>query len=78
MRKACVVLFAMLILAQCFGQQPSHTTVTVSGCVINMNGTFKTPHPRSDLRAKRRSPPQHPVQLQRQTGRGDWDHRRFQ
>ena len=41
MRKACVVLFAMLILAQCFGQQASHTTVTVSGCVINMNGTFR-------------------------------------
>jgi hypothetical protein len=41
MRKAGVVLFAMLILAQCFGQQAGHTTITVSGCLMNMNGRFK-------------------------------------
>ncbi len=41
MRKVCVVLFVMLILAQCFGQQAGHTTVTVSGCLMNMNGKFR-------------------------------------
>jgi hypothetical protein len=42
MRKACVLfLFAILILTQCFGQQAGHTTVTVSGCLMSMNGRFK-------------------------------------
>jgi hypothetical protein len=41
MRKACVVLFVILVLAQCFGQQAGHTPITVSGCLMSMNGRFK-------------------------------------
>ena len=41
MRKACVVLFVMLILTQCFGQQAGHTAIIVSGCLMSMNGRFK-------------------------------------
>ena len=41
MRKASIVLVIVLLVAKCFGQQPVHTTVTVSGCVINVNGTFR-------------------------------------
>jgi hypothetical protein len=39
-RKASIVLIAVLFVAQCVGQQ-GHTTVTVAGCVMNMNGTFR-------------------------------------
>ncbi len=41
MRKALIVLVAVLFVAQCFGQPAGHTNVTVAGCVINMNGTFR-------------------------------------
>ncbi len=41
MLKAYVVLFAMLILAPCCAQQAGHTAITVSGCLMNVNGRFK-------------------------------------
>jgi len=41
MLKTCVVLSVILVLAQCFGQQAGHTPITVSGCLMNMNGRFK-------------------------------------
>ena len=41
MRKASIVLVVALFVAECFGQPAGHTTVTVSGCVMNMNGTFR-------------------------------------
>ena len=41
MRKAYVLLVVLLFLTQCFGEQTSQTTITVSGCVMNTNGTFK-------------------------------------
>jgi hypothetical protein len=41
MRKAPIVLVFVLFVAECFGQQAGHTTVTVSGCVVNMNGSFR-------------------------------------
>ena len=41
MRKAAVVLVVVLFVAECLSQQAGHTTVTVSGCVMNMNGTFR-------------------------------------
>jgi hypothetical protein len=41
MRKACVVLLAVVLVTQCFAQQPNSETVTVSGCVMSVNGRFK-------------------------------------
>jgi hypothetical protein len=41
MRKACIALVVVLFLAECFGQQPGHSHVTVSGCVMNVNGSFR-------------------------------------
>jgi hypothetical protein len=41
MRKASVVLMLIFSLGECFGQQASQGPVTVSGCVMNMNGRFK-------------------------------------
>jgi hypothetical protein len=41
MRKASIVFVVVLFLAECFGQQADHTNVTVSGCVVNINGSFK-------------------------------------
>jgi len=41
MRKASIVLVVALFVAECFGQQAGQTTVTVSGCVVNMNGSFR-------------------------------------
>jgi urea transporter len=39
MRKASVVLVVVLFLAQFVGQQTEH--ITVAGCVMNVNGSFK-------------------------------------
>ena len=41
MRKASIVLVVVLLVAACFGQQAGHTSVTVSGCVMNVNGSFR-------------------------------------
>ena len=41
MRKASIAFFVVAFLAACFGQQPDHTHLTVSGCVMNVNGSFK-------------------------------------
>ncbi len=41
MRKASIVLIVVLFVAACFAQQAGHTTVTVSGCVMNVNGSFR-------------------------------------
>jgi hypothetical protein len=41
MRKASIALVVVLFLAECFGQQAGHTNVDVSGCVMNMNGSFR-------------------------------------
>ena len=41
MRNASIVLLVVLISAVCVGQQAGDTTVTVSGCMIGMNGSFK-------------------------------------
>ncbi|MDR3746616.1 MAG: hypothetical protein P4M04_00405 [Acidobacteriota bacterium] len=41
MRKASIVLVVVLFAVVCLGQQAGPTTVTVSGCVVNMNGSFK-------------------------------------
>jgi hypothetical protein len=41
MRKASVILVVVLLLAECVGQQADHSTVTVAGCVMSVNGTFK-------------------------------------
>jgi hypothetical protein len=39
MRKGSIFLIALLLLAQCVSQQPNHS-ITVAGCVMNMNGEF--------------------------------------
>ncbi len=39
MRKGSIFVIALLLLAQCVGQQPKHS-VTVAGCVMNVNGEF--------------------------------------
>jgi hypothetical protein len=31
----------VMLVAQCFGQQTGPETVTISGCLMNMNGRFK-------------------------------------
>ena len=41
MRKASVVLMLILFLGECFGQQASQEPVTVSGCMMNVNGRFR-------------------------------------
>jgi hypothetical protein len=41
MRKACVVLVLVVLVAQCFPQQTGHEAVTISGCLMNTNGRFK-------------------------------------
>jgi hypothetical protein len=41
MRKASIAFFVVGFLAPCFGQQPDHTHLTVSGCVMNVNGSFR-------------------------------------
>ena len=41
MRKASIVFVVVLLVAECFGQKAGHASVTVSGCVVNMNGTFR-------------------------------------
>ena len=39
MRKGSIFVIALLLLAQCVGQQSNHS-VTVAGCVMNVNGEF--------------------------------------
>jgi hypothetical protein len=41
MRSALIVLLIGLGSTPCLGQQSGNTTVTVSGCVVGMNGSFK-------------------------------------
>jgi hypothetical protein len=41
MRKASIALAIVLFLPECFGQQTDHTHLTLAGCVMNMNGSFK-------------------------------------
>ena len=41
MRRAVVVLIVFLFLLECVAQQSDHGPVTVSGCVMSVNGTFK-------------------------------------
>jgi len=41
MHKACVVLVLAMLVTPCFGQQTRHETVTISGCLMNMNGRFR-------------------------------------
>jgi hypothetical protein len=41
MHKAYVVLVLVMLVTQCFGQQTAHEAVTISGCLMNMNGRFK-------------------------------------
>src|SRR3974390_3391982 len=41
MRKARLVLMLVLFLAQCLGQQTGQQTVSISGCLMNMNGRFR-------------------------------------
>jgi hypothetical protein len=41
MRNASTVLLVVLISAACVGQQAGDTPITVSGCMIGMNGSFK-------------------------------------
>ena len=39
MRKGLIFLIALLLAAQCIGQQSNHR-ITVAGCVMNENGEF--------------------------------------
>ena len=41
MRKASIILVVALLLTVCAGQQADHSPVTVAGCVMNVNGSFK-------------------------------------
>ena len=41
MRKASIILLVMVFLAVCAAQQADHSPITVAGCVMNVNGTFK-------------------------------------
>lgn len=41
MKEVSIALILFLFLGVCFGQQASPDPVTVSGCVMNMNGRFK-------------------------------------
>ena len=38
---ACIVLFVVSYCVACDGQQAGDTTITVSGCMIGINGSFK-------------------------------------
>jgi hypothetical protein len=40
MRKAAILFVVLVFVTQSFGGSAGHT-VTVSGCVMNMNGTFR-------------------------------------
>ena len=41
MRNVSIVLLIVLISTACVGQHAGETTITVSGCMIGMNGSFK-------------------------------------
>ncbi len=48
MRKASIALVVLLLLVPCIGQQTGNPgpagnggTVTIAGCVLNANGTFR-------------------------------------
>ena len=41
MRNASIIFFVVLSSAACIGQHAGETTITVSGCMIGMNGSFK-------------------------------------
>ena len=41
MRRASILLIVFVLLAVCVGQQSGHSPITVAGCVMNVNGTFK-------------------------------------
>lgn len=41
MRTGLIVLVVGLCSAACFAQQTGNTTITVSGCMIGINGSFK-------------------------------------
>lgn len=41
MRKASLVLLIAILLAVCSAQQAEHSTITVAGCLMNLNGSFK-------------------------------------
>jgi hypothetical protein len=41
MRKASILFIGILLLAECLGQQADHSTISVAGCVMNVNGSFK-------------------------------------
>jgi len=41
MRKASLILIMLVLLAECLAQPADHTPITVAGCVMNVNGTFK-------------------------------------
>jgi len=41
MRAALIVFIVALSLAPCFGEQADHQPITVSGCMMSMNGTFR-------------------------------------
>jgi hypothetical protein len=41
MRNTVIVLFVALFSVACYGQQAGDTTITVSGCMIGINGSFK-------------------------------------
>jgi hypothetical protein len=41
MRKASIIPVVVLLLAVCAGQQADHSHITVAGCVMNVNGSFK-------------------------------------
>jgi hypothetical protein len=41
MRKASIILIVMAFLAVSLAQQTDHSPITVAGCVMNVNGSFK-------------------------------------
>jgi hypothetical protein len=41
MRKASILLIVVALLAVCVGQQADHSPITVAGCVMSVNGSFK-------------------------------------
>ena len=45
MRRACIAFIIVLFLAESQGQQADHSTITVSGCMMNVNGSFKLQTP---------------------------------
>jgi hypothetical protein len=40
-RSTCIILLAFLASVACVAQQAGDTTITVSGCVVGINGSFK-------------------------------------